>query len=113
MLAILQRVENDPISESIRARNADAAERLGASFGAFREDDVAFLKSVRARIAEGLDASETERRRRISGVVNGPKRVAAPVWNAAFQQLRFLNDVPTFRSASRRRFGRVLKILRK
>lgn len=57
MLAILQRVENDPISESIRARNADAAERLGASFGAFREDDVAFLKSVRARIADGLDAS--------------------------------------------------------
>lgn len=57
MLAILQRVENDPISEAIRARNADAAERLGVSFGAFREDDVAFLKSVRARIADGLDAS--------------------------------------------------------
>jgi len=57
MLAILQRVENEPISEAIRARNADAAERLGASFGAFREDDVAFLKSVRARIADGLDAS--------------------------------------------------------
>lgn len=57
MLAILQRVENEPVSEAIRARNADAAERLGASFGAFREDDVAFLKSVRARIAEGLDAS--------------------------------------------------------
>lgn len=57
MLAILQRVENEPISEAIRARNAGAAERLGASFGAFREDDVAFLKSVRARIAEGLDAS--------------------------------------------------------
>lgn len=57
MLAILQRVENDPVSEAIRARNADAARRLGASFGSFREDDVAFLKSVRDAVAEGLDAS--------------------------------------------------------
>ena len=57
MLAILQRVETDAVSDAIRARNADAARRLGASFGAFREDDVAFLKSVRDAVAEGLGAS--------------------------------------------------------
>lgn len=56
MLAIFQRVENDPISEAIRDRNATAARRLGASFESFRDDDVAFLKSVRAAV-ERLEAA--------------------------------------------------------